>query len=167
MVFQIVTLVERLMDYKEDVLEADDDDIVENVKEEQLQPKPELSLKEKLQKKLREQSAINVNQNQHLLKKSKKDLLKVIRSEIKYYESEGIRGKYLEIVHSYLMTVRLTSVDSERAFSAGCALVTKIRSLLSDESIDTLCFLRAYFIEQKKSKLDLELNFEPELFILI
>lgn len=152
---QIITLLKRFADNKEDLIEIEDnDDNVEIILEENQQlvePETELSLKEKLQKKIREQQTPVQNPNLHLLKKSKKDLLKVIRSEIKYYDNEGLRGKYLEIVYSCLMTVRPTSVDSERAFSSAGALVTKIRSLLADESIDTLCFLRAYFNKIKKS----------------
>jgi len=37
-------------------------------------------------------------------------------------------------------------VEAERAFSASALLLTKIRSSLSDESIDNLTFLRSYFI---------------------
>jgi len=38
-----------------------------------------------------------------------------------------------------------TSVEAERAFSAAGLLCTKIRSCLSDVTLDTLCFLRSYY----------------------
>jgi len=38
-----------------------------------------------------------------------------------------------------------TSVEAERAFSAAGTLCAKIRSRLSDATLDTLCFLRSYY----------------------
>lgn len=99
------------------------------------------SLKEKLQRKLLERTQSN-RATSIANKKTKKDLEKVIRAEIKYYDGEGIKGKYLSVVHRLLKlkTVRSTSVEAERAFSAAGFLLTKLRSLLSDYSIDNMYF---------------------------
>ena len=53
---------------------------------------------------------------------------------------------FLQAVYSYLMTVPPTSVEAERAFSAAGLFVTKLRSRLGDNSIDTLCFLCAFYV---------------------
>jgi hypothetical protein len=54
-----------------------------------------------------------------------KDLFKVIRREIDYFETVNIRGKYLGRAFEYLSTIQPTSVDSERAFSAAGLFVQK------------------------------------------
>lgn len=120
------------------ILVIEDDELIEESKD-------EMSLEESFQLKLRGGSIRNTSQ----ITKSKKDLLKIIRAEMRYFETEELRGKYLQMVYDYLMTVPPTSVDAERAFSAAGQLVTKIRSQLFDESIDTLCLLRAYFVNEK------------------
>ena len=62
-----------------------------------------------------------------------------------YFEQEKIRGQYLDLVFNYLTTLQPTSVESERAFSAAGTICTKIRSSLNDETLDMLCFLKAYY----------------------
>ncbi|GBN06068.1 hypothetical protein AVEN_185285-1 [Araneus ventricosus] len=44
-----------------------------------------------------------------------------------------------------LKTIPPTPAAAERAFSAAALLLTKLRSRLSDKSIDCLCFLKSYF----------------------
>lgn len=69
-------------------------------------------------------------------------------------EDGGGRGFHLELLYKYLLTVKPTSVDSERAFSNASLICTKVRARLSDESIDALSFLRSYFqkINAKNNK---------------
>ena len=67
------------------------------------------------------------------------------QAELALFSSSGKRGTFLQAAYSYLMTVPPTSVEAERAFSAAGLFVTKLRSRLSDNSIDTLCFLRAFY----------------------
>jgi len=43
------------------------------------------------------------------------------------------------------MTIKLTSVESERAFAAAGLYATEIRSRLGDETLDALCLLKMYF----------------------
>lgn len=74
-----------------------------------------------------------------------KSLLNAIKAEMALHESTGSRGRCLETVYSYLLTIPPTSVEAERAFSAAGVFNTQLRSRLSDDSIDTLCFLRAYY----------------------
>ena len=74
-----------------------------------------------------------------------KSQLAAIRSEMAMFESTGKRGRGLELVYKYLLSIPPSSVNAERAFSAAGVLCTKVRSQLSDRSIDTLCFLRSYY----------------------
>ena len=67
-----------------------------------------------------------------------------IKAEMAVYESSGKRGRCLDQVYNYLLSIPPTSVEAERAFSSAGGLCTKLRSRLSDETMDTLCFLR-YF----------------------
>jgi hAT family C-terminal dimerisation region len=74
-----------------------------------------------------------------------RDFSKVIKREIAVLEDGGGRGFYLETLYIFLLTIKPTSVDSERAFSNAGLICTKVRSRLSDQSIDTLAFLRSHF----------------------
>jgi hypothetical protein len=69
-----------------------------------------------------------------------KDLSKTISKEIAVFEEEK--------------TIKPTSVESERGFSASDNFVTKLRSSLEDDTLNALCFLRAYFTKEKKAKND-------------
>ena len=46
-----------------------------------------------------------------------KDLVKIIKREMEYFETVNVRGKYLGRAFEYLSTIQPTSVKSERAFS--------------------------------------------------
>ena len=47
-----------------------------------------------------------------------------------------------------LMTIPATSVESERAFSAAGLFVSKLRTSLSDKSVDMLCFMRSHMLKK-------------------
>ena len=74
-----------------------------------------------------------------------KSMLAAIKSEMAVFECSGVRGRLLHLVYCYLQSIPPTSVEAERAFSAAGILCTKIRSRLSDATLDTLCFLRSYY----------------------
>lgn len=74
-----------------------------------------------------------------------KSMLAAIKSEMAVFECSGVRGRILQLVYAYLQSIPPTSVEAERAFSAAGILCTKIRSRLSDATLDTLCFLRSYY----------------------
>ena len=71
------------------------------------------------------------------------ELSKLLTQEMNFLESTKTLGPTLRKVYNMLMTIKPTSCESERAFSSSAYLITKIRSRLSDRTIDTLCFLRA------------------------
>ena len=73
--------------------------------------------------------------------------LQMIKLEMTLFEASVKRERppALERLYRALTSLPPTSVEAERAFSSAGLFVTKIRSRLSDESIDCLCFLRKFF----------------------
>ena len=57
------------------------------------------------------------------------------------FQTSGVRGWCLQSAYNYLLSVPPPSVEAERAFSAAGLLCTKIRSRMSDKSLDAVCFL--------------------------
>lgn len=58
----------------------------------------------------------------------------------------NLGGQWKNILHyKALKGIPPTSVEAERAFSAGGYIASKIRSSLADDSLDMLCFLRKHF----------------------
>jgi hypothetical protein len=70
----------------------------------------------------------------------------LIKKEFQLFESTGKRTPNLENLYKAVMTVKPTSTENERVFSLSGNIVTKIRNRLSDEAINALLFLKAYFI---------------------
>lgn len=68
-----------------------------------------------------------------------------IKCEVDAFDSAGVRGEVLEKVYTLLLNVPPTSVESERAFSASALVCTKLRCRLNDNTVDALCFLKAFF----------------------
>jgi len=62
------------------------------------------------------------------------------------FEATGQRPAYLEKVYNAIKSLPPTSVEAERAFSAAGLFITKLRSRLSDDSVNLLCFLRKYLL---------------------
>lgn len=73
-----------------------------------------------------------------------------IKKELKFLEGSGQKTENVELLFNALLTVRPTSVESERVFSVTGQFVNKIRNRLSDESINALSVLQNYFLNQKK-----------------
>lgn len=72
-------------------------------------------------------------------------MVSVIRQETSLFEGGGGRGRILQLVYDYLLSVPPTSVESERAFSAAGVVCSKLRTRLGDETLDNLCMLRTFF----------------------
>ena len=67
-------------------------------------------------------------------------------SEMAVFEVSGVRGRILKLVYGFMQSIPPTPVEAEQAFSAAGLLCTKIRSRLSDTTLDTLCFhLLSYY----------------------
>ena len=61
------------------------------------------------------------------------------------------RPKYLELLYKALKTIKPTSVEPERAFSAMGFFVTKIGSRMSDKTLDALITMRQHYKKPNKS----------------
>ncbi|CAH0403229.1 unnamed protein product [Chilo suppressalis] len=79
-----------------------------------------------------------------------KDYDKNLKKEMSLFETEGVRGENLSLIYDFLMTLKPTSVEAERAFSAAGYICSKLRSRLTDKTINTICFLRAFFHKTQK-----------------
>ena len=62
----------------------------------------------------------------------------------------GRRQEKLEKVYQALMSIQVTSVESERSFSACGLLVTKLRTRLRDSMVNDLSILRSHFLEDDR-----------------
>jgi len=81
-----------------------------------------------------------------------KTLAAAVRTEMVVFQSSGVRGRSLQQVYEYLLSIPPASVEAERSFSAAGQLSTKIRSRLSDATLDKLCFLRSFFRSNSKKQ---------------
>ena len=71
----------------------------------------------------------------------------IIRQEMALYVwATTSRLKNLENLYSSIQTIRPTSVEAERAFSAMGLFSTRLRTRLSDESLDALVFMRQHYL---------------------
>ena len=87
-----------------------------------------------------------------IISNSAKKFTKNFRTEIALFEAEGTRDIYLQNTYTFLKTIQTTSVESERGFSASGNIITKLRSYLEDETLDALCFLKAFFKKEKNKE---------------
>ncbi|CAK1597847.1 unnamed protein product [Parnassius mnemosyne] len=74
----------------------------------------------------------------------------IIKKEFLLFEKTGKRTPNLETLYKALISVKQTSTENERVFSISGNVVSKIRSRLSDKSINALVYLKAYFIRINK-----------------
>jgi hAT family C-terminal dimerisation region len=88
-----------------------------------------------------------------------KNIQKEIRTEMAVFEQQIVKGPNLSKCYKYLKSIPsipLTSVESERCFSASGNIVTKLRSSMNDDTLDAISFLRSHFIntdtEQQQKK---------------
>ncbi|KAI6653465.1 hypothetical protein LOD99_3684 [Oopsacas minuta] len=69
--------------------------------------------------------------------------------EMALFEATGDKSKNIPSIEEVLNTIPPTSVEAERAFSAAGLFVTKLRSRLSENSVDSLMILKSYFKKQE------------------
>lgn len=89
-------------------------------------------------------AAIN-NVNEKAKPKSNKPTLYSIKKDLKFFEGCGSKPETVQNLYDALLTIRPTSVESERVFSITGIFVNKIRNRLSDESINAYSVLKTYF----------------------
>ena len=73
---------------------------------------------------------------------------KSLQSEMAHFEITNQRGDLLEKLFLVLKNIAPTSIASEQAFSIASNFIPKIRSRLSDQSIDDLVFEKGYFAKE-------------------
>lgn len=140
---EIKKLLERILN-SEEGNESEGSDSDGNQEEDvQQSSERDLSLQEELELQLQNESKASEIKQTGL-----PQLEKVLRKEMTAYESDGTKGKYLTMAYEYLMTLQPTSVEAERAFSAAGYICSTLRSRLNDETISSVCFLRAHFLQQ-------------------
>ena len=103
--------------------------------------KKNVSLKEKLKEALEKTS----KPQKRLIRYNNIDLSKIILQEMEFFENGTDRGFHLQLAYDMLMTIPPTSVESERTFSIAGILCSKIRSSLSDDTLDQLIFFMKFF----------------------
>ena len=75
---------------------------------------------------------------------------KSLSAEMSAFDSNGKKSDNLENLSNALLTIKPTSVQSERAFSISGSIVAKRRARLSNEIVDDLCFSKDYFEKNDK-----------------
>lgn len=80
---------------------------------------------------------------------TKQFFIKLIKQELTNFEASSKLGPILERLLNALKTIPPTSTESERVFSMSSNFCTKKRSRLSDTSLDSLCFLKSFFLNNE------------------
>ncbi|GBN87019.1 hypothetical protein AVEN_136713-1 [Araneus ventricosus] len=73
------------------------------------------------------------------------NLNKIVKQELQLFDSTENRSANIIKLGEALKIIPPTSSEAERTFSAAGLFITKLRTRLSDKSIDCLCFLKSYF----------------------
>ncbi|XP_048485330.1 uncharacterized protein LOC125490371 [Plutella xylostella] len=68
----------------------------------------------------------------------------MLKKDFDIYSASGKRTPNLEMLHNALQSIMSTSTEAERTFSVSGNFATKIRSRLSDKSLNALVFLKHY-----------------------
>ena len=72
-----------------------------------------------------------------------------VDKEMKCYECNGTKTENLKLLQKALLTIKPTSVEAERAFSAMGLFATKLRNSLNDDTLNALVMMRQYYMAKK------------------
>jgi hAT family C-terminal dimerisation region len=75
-----------------------------------------------------------------------KNIQKEIRTEMAFFEKQGVKGPNLCKCYKYLKSIPPTNVESERYFLASGNIFKKLRCSMNDDALDPTSFLRSHFI---------------------
>lgn len=64
------------------------------------------------------------------------------------YDRQHVRGPELNKLFDALLSIQPTSTQSERNFSLAAAVCTPKRSRLDSDKLNSICFLKSYFLNQ-------------------
>ncbi|CAG9828467.1 unnamed protein product [Diabrotica balteata] len=113
---------------KQVIVETVQEDIME-VEDMATNPKPvNFTLEQELEIELKRERENFYNQKKT---GSQKDYEKILKKEMTVYETEGVKGDHLSMVYDYLMTLKPTSVETKRAFSATGCMCRSVRKLMN------------------------------------
>jgi hAT family C-terminal dimerisation region len=84
------------------------------------------------------------------------EISKMLTQEMNFLEKTKTLGPHLQKIYNMLITIKSSSVESERAFSSSAHIVTKIRCRLQDRTLDLLCFLRSLIRNSKGSNIQID-----------
>ena len=71
--------------------------------------------------------------------------MKHLQKELKMFEVTGEKTNNIRCLIDAMKTVPSTSIESERALSTTGPFITKLRTILSDHSIDRLSFQKSHY----------------------
>lgn len=77
-----------------------------------------------------------------------RDCSKILQKEVNLFEATKQLPPNLKMIYDALLTIKPTSIDSERIFSDAGNICTKKKCSMSDKSIDALSFLKCFFREE-------------------
>ena len=86
-------------------------------------------------------------EDQHL-DRVQENILTLMKKEMTFYETTKECPKVLKSLKSCLNSLPPFSVEAERCFGAARLFILKLRSSLSDGTIDSLCLARSYFVRK-------------------
>jgi len=86
-------------------------------------------------------------EDQHL-DRVHENVLTHIKKEMTFYEATKECTKVLKSLKCCLNSLPPSSVEAERCFSAAGLFISNLRSSLSDERIDSLCFACSHFVRK-------------------
>ena len=121
----------------------------EEEKQEEDEPEPKVSKEDDLDLFLQKKKKKSVRAGLHS-QSSVTDVLKAIKREIAVLEASEHRPLCLEKIYKALKTLQPSSVEAERSFSSAGLFVTKLRTNLSDKSLNNLFILKSHFLNEKK-----------------
>ena len=94
---------------------------------------------------LQDELNILLQEDELPLQFGRSDLNKWLKSEFTLFKNTGQRPENLQKLLNAILSIKPTSIDVERVFSVCGSFCTKIRSRLSDKSIQALVFLKYYY----------------------
>ena len=95
-----------------------------------------LSLQEKLQRAIDESNQENISSNSKTM---------TLSPDFRMLDATGSRTANLDKLYKALVTIKPTSVESERAFSIGGNFCTKVRNRMAPSTLSALVSLKSYF----------------------
>ena len=104
------------------------------------------------------QKDFTMEEELNLIRKNAEDPPKTFESygklneEFLLFRNAGKRTSNLELLYNAISSVKPTSTSNERTFSTSANFCTKIRSRLSDASLNALVFLKYYYVKAKNVK---------------